>query len=940
MRIKTPSRRSLVILSIVLTMFLAFVLPITVSYAQSLDNMIPKNTDPQQQNALYNQPYHYSFQTATPDRHFWEVSAKASDGINTINDHVLSMIFLAGVEVTRFFNFIAREAFHFSFMDSLIDEAEKMVKALSGISGGDLGNGMWNSLFGVLATVTVALVIWQVIRFRFLDSLQTMFSFLLALVVAFAFFANIGTFLRSINGAGNGLASAMYQGLAIPGGLSTSDAAGVDQISNQIWMELVMKPYGMLQFDDAGAYEGQYQQDVINVLKTDPYSDERNKALIGLKDKFPSVVKIRSDEQMVILLCNTLFGAFILGISCFWAIATIFVRIKLLIHAIIMSITLLAALLPGREAGLSVLRSQFLKLIGLVVMTTFTMFFLELSLVMGHLVYNIVAVKAKLGWFTGMLLEAIVIFVIFKYREELGSVFSKAAGHIPMMPKPKSTTVDEIQRSVTRKLTNKAGAAIGHVFNRKEPEGVPSTFKPDSISKASDNLNAATTASMQLRYQQEKEASEQMAQETGQPVQYTPYVQKVNENLRNNTKNPFRGMDKEWKEEKTRLEGIKKDGGDVKQAILTRGVTDDMNDQQVAATMYSNENAIRQASQFMVNRPKTALNQMQRAGTLNKNRKLESSVNDFVMVELFQRYKVEYKQAIDTAAATGEPVQHTDFVKSMDQRFKSAGLTTTQKVNDTMLSRGGRISVASKFETMPEFGQKRDDLLRANEAFRRASAPQEGIAESVPQINPSLPINKKTALQKVGVTKGLNQKGQEDYLIPASKPTPQSHELVKNTPRGMGTKVVPFKQPAAKNDLNSSETVHAVNHLNLLAENKVNAVPKVDMGKVNLPASMKQAMDKRTADLKQTARMEKGDTVKIDTKANIQVFNDMKTKVSQEDSDGMNRLHLHNELNNMQNAKKRGLNKAQNNEATKNIVKNNAQTAKDSRKNNNRPNVK
>jgi hypothetical protein len=863
-------------------MLMAFFIPVGISYAKSLDEMIPSD----RADTLYNKypVSHYSFQTSMPDRPFWQVGAKATDGINTIYDHILSMVFLASVQVTRFFNFVVREAFEFKFMESLITGVENIIQNLTGINGGDIGNGMWNSMFGIFASITLIFVLWQVIRFKFLDSLQTMLSFLLVLVVAFAFFANAGTFLRFMNSAGNELAATMYKGLAAPGGLSTSTTEGVQAISEQVWMELVMKPYAMLQFDDASAYDKNPAL-VASVLKTDPYSDERDKALKAVAGKYPAVGKIRSDEQMIILVCNTIFSVIILGLFCFWAIATIFIRIKILIHAVVMSVTLLAALLPGREAGLSVLRGQFLKLIGLVLMTTFTMFFLDLSLVIGHMTFDIVYNKANGGWFTGMLLETIVVFVIFKYREEIGSVFSKAAGTIPMVPKAKSTVLDAVQRNMTRSLYTKAGAVVGGLFDRKEPEGVPSKYNPNSISKAGDNLNDATTASMQLRYQREREAAEQHAMEKGNSVQYTPFVQRVNDNLRTNTKNPFRGMDKEWKEEKSRLNEIKTDGGDVKQAILTQGVSEGMNDQQVAATMYANENSIREASSFMVNRPKSAVSQMQRAGTLNRNRKLETSVNDFVMVELFDRYKVEFKQGIDTSAATGDPVQHTDFVKSMDDRFKSAGLSTTAKVNKTMLNRSGRISVASKFESLPEFGQKKDDLLSANEAFRRATASKDGIPTPVAPFNTSAPISTASVMKNMPPISNLTMKRDMPLVLTAT--------------------------PEVKTE--------------------------IDMSRIKLSGNLQQSMNEAKAKLTAGASLDVGDRIEINTQTETQVFSTIKQRVSHEVSTDLGVLS--NELQVMQKANGRKLQEAAVNTTTDNVVKKNTQTAQKTRKSSKRLDV-
>lgn len=992
MKIKKPSKRTLFVLSLVFTFVIGIIISASIAYADSMDNMIPsdKTTD-----TLYNRysASHYSFETVTPDRQFWQIGAKANDSATRIYDQMLSGVFLVGVQLTRFFNFITREAFTFSFMNDLIDAAEEMIQSISGIDNGTIGDGLWNSMFGVFASFTVLYILWQFIRLRILDSYQTIFSFVLALVIAFAFFTQAGSALKYLNNAANGISSTMYGGLAVAGGLNTSPSTGVKQISDQVWMELVMKPYGMLQFDDAAAYENHPTQ-VEQVLKTKPFSDERATALKTVKPTFPAVADVRSDQQMIILLFSGIFGAVILGFLSYWAGATIYMRIRLLIHAIVMSVTLLASLLPGREASLAVTRGQFLKLVGIAVTTIMTMFFLDLSLVAGHLVYNIVAIKAKAGWLTGMLLQAITIFAIFKFREEIGSIFAKAAGYIPMPAKAKNTVVDAIQRNVTRSLYNKGMSTVSSMFNKQETEGVPSSFNPSALSKAGDSLNDATTASMQLRYQREKDAADQLAAETGQPVQYTPYVAQVNENMRNGTKNPFRGMDKEWKEEKNRLSAIKKDGGDVRQAILSQGVTDDMNDQQVAATMYSNENSIRQASTLMVNRPKAAVNQLERAGVLNKNRKLETSVNDFVMVELFQRYKVEYKQAIDKSAATGEPVQHSEFVKNMNERFKAEGLLTTNKINQTMTTRTGRIKHANSFLSMPEFKQKKDDLLRANEAFRKATGTIEGVPLPVTPVENVVPMNPIAALNKIPGIKfkpvehaaPVVQQSEDKTAAPVISKAfvPMSSTAILNAvplPSSSGQKVISHdldvlmmpkvnakvdlskvKLPDAvkqqinvandkisysnaRSDLagsvviatNSEIDLHHTARVNLTLDGKMNEKQTIDMGKVNLPKELKKSINAAETKLKKGAKVMKGDRLEIDVEKNIEVFTTLKQRVSQETSKDLSSLD--HELKIMRQANGNRLAQAPVNASTDSVVKKNAQTAQETRKKIQRPTV-
>jgi len=836
---KISIKNSLIALGLAVFLFFSILFPAGVLYAQSLDDMVPEDGNT---TAIYNKygVSNYSFQTITKDRHFWEVGAKTQDGIVRVYDHILSMGFLASVQITRFFNYVAREAFTFSFMNDLIDAAADIIKSITGVRGGSIvSGGFWDSMGGMLVMITVAYILWLMVRTRFLEGLSQSLSFVIALVICLGFFSQSGTILKGLNNFGNDVGTVMYTAMAKATGLNSNSTDGVTVISEQVWRELVIRPYAMLQYDDPNA-DTKDPALFDKVLKTTPFSDEREAALKEAISKYPSISRERPAEQMIVLLCNLIFGLIILGLLSFWACATIFMRLKLLIHAVVMSVTLLASLLPGRDAGINVLRGQFIKLIGLSTVTVFTMFFLDLSLVMGHLTFDIVAVKAGKGWFTGMVLEAIMIIVIFKYRTEIGQVFSKATGVIPPMPKAKSTIVDALQRNATRTLYSSAMSKVGGVFNRKEPEGVPSTFSPSSINKADSNLNAATSSSMTLRYQREKQAAESIASETGDSVQYTPYVQKVNENLRNGTKNPFRGMDKEWKEEKSRLKDVKDDGGNVKQAILSQGVREGMNDQEVASVMYSNENAIRQGSTFMVQRPKRAVDQMERAQSLNRNRKLQTSVDDFCMIQLFDRYKIDHKQAVQTSNATGDPIKHTDLVTRMNERFKESGLNTTQKINDTMVVRSGRLSIASKFEGMKEFDNYKMKLLHANDALRKIAPPTEGVTIPAPKVK---------------------------ITAPAS-----ATSILKNIP------------PLSINPLSNQEVQQ---RSSLLLNVKQTVEPAVDMKKVTINnAELKKKMDVASSNLGKTLNADHL-RLEVDTHTKQKVAIDVRQKISNEVSGGL-----------------------------------------------------
>ncbi|WP_039835501.1 CD3337/EF1877 family mobilome membrane protein, partial [Paenibacillus sonchi] len=810
------------VLSIVLFFILVASVPAGVVYASSLDTMVPSDTNT---DANYNRygVSHYSFQTLSEDHHFWQVGAVAKDGIVGAYDSILSATFLAIVQITRFFNFVSREAFTFSMMDALIDGIAEIIRQVTGVNTGFItSGGLFDSLGGIAVMITAAYILWLMVKTRFLDGMQQAFSFLIALIVIIGFFANAGPMLKGANNAVSSVGTVIYSALAKATGLSTNSANGVVIISEQVWNELVIRPYTMLQFDSSDlATKDPVLLD--QVLKSQPFSDERQAVLASAASKYPAVGQVRSSEQMIMILVFFIFSAIILGLFTYWAILTIFMRFKLLSHAAVMSVTLIGALLPGREAGVAVLRSQFTKLIGYVVMTAMTMFMLDLSLVMGHFTYDVVFKVGK-GWFLALFLESIMIFVIFKYRNEITQVFGKATGIPSNLPRPKSTVADALQRNVTRTLYNTAANKVGGLFNRRGREGVPASFSPSALSRAHNSLNDATSASMMLRYQREREAAESMATEEGQEVQHTPFVQRVNENLRNGAKNPFRGMDKEWKEEQQRLKNVQDDKGNMKEAILTQGIVDGMNDQEAAAVIYGNEHAIRKAATYMVERPKRVGEQMARAKSLNRDHQLKTSVDDFCMIQLFDRYKVDYKQAVEASHVSGDPVKHSDFVKNMDARFGEAGLNNTTKVNNTMLHRNSRISIAPMFEDMPEFQQVKMKLLHANEALRRISPPTEGVELPLP-VHLTAPISTQHLLSQMPkVSSGdiVSQMHERSAAIRQSLIPTQVTPIV-NMPESY------LRKPAARleNDIKNVAPLASIQQLPLSTEHVKASLPRL-----------------------------------------------------------------------------------------------------------------
>src|SRR5690606_35215484 len=101
------TKKRLILAGTLFCLLMGVVVP-TVVYASSIDNMVPSDDYDQ---AIYNKygASHYAFQTVLPERSFWQVGSKATDGIVRVYDHMLSAAFYVLVQVTRLFTYLAHQ---------------------------------------------------------------------------------------------------------------------------------------------------------------------------------------------------------------------------------------------------------------------------------------------------------------------------------------------------------------------------------------------------------------------------------------------------------------------------------------------------------------------------------------------------------------------------------------------------------------------------------------------------------------------------------------------------------------------------------------------------------------------------------------------------------------------------------------------------------------
>ncbi len=700
----------------------------SIAHADIIDDLIPNDGD---SSANYNQPAsRYQVETVNPDRGALEIEEKAQDSMNAFLDFVVSGCLMITIYTTKFFIFIAQEAFEFRYFNLIVDVVVELVQNLTGIRFGSWGDGLWGDFIGVFIQITIVYILYLMIKGRFLDGMSSIASFLIALAIILAFFTNLGPFLKGVNSFGQDLNNSFYitfssnstnPGTGVGNNSSNNGKGGVSGFSRELWTEVVDRPYQMMQFDSMNVDPTTLKK----VLNTEPDSEDRTKALKDAEVDYPHVAKSRTLSKFGIVILNGILSLIILICFSYFAFFSILGRLKALYQSAMMSFTLFAALLPGRGGGVPALQPQFTKLIGSLLTAVMGLLFLDISLVLGHGVFTVVQ-KITSSWFVSLVIETITILAGFYFRKDVASFLVRkvnpgSGGGIEVPQRKPSVFGYSFKRKMSDAIYDRTvGKAFSTMLGGNKGAnkiGMPRKFNPLSLNNANKSVDDATAASMSLRYHNEKTAAEDVAASTGDPVQYTPFVSKVNENLEHGMKNPFRGLDKEWKTEKDRLASIKSGGGNIKDAILTKGIHPGMNDQQVASVMYSNESAIRQTGAFFNDRPQEASQQIKNAKKLQGNPKLKANMDDFSMMQLYKRYKQDQRDSVQQARKTGERVQQTPFVQDMNLRFKTAGLHNASQIKTAMSNPLRRASIISHFSGMPEFSKQQTKLLDANESL-------------------------------------------------------------------------------------------------------------------------------------------------------------------------------------------------------------------------------
>lgn len=718
------------------SLLLSFVFLPAPASASAIGNIVPSDGSGSNYNDY---PLdHYNIETHTPERGMFEIVDKAQDATNNFWDTAFSIGFLIHAFVAKIFIFLAQEALEFSYFNILIDLVANIVKDVTGISKGNWGTGLWGSFLPVFIELMIVYLMYLLLRSRLLDVVSQVTSFIMVLVLIMAFFSFLGPTLKYINNAVGDI-NRFAVSTVTTGSTSGSPESSVRQLSSEVWNQVVIRPYTLLQFDTVQVDPST----LSSVLSAAPGSDERSAALEAAAQKYPGVQQARIPAKALMLLLNGFLSGFIIVFYIYLAVMTIGTRILAIVRSAITSITLFAAMLPGKGVGITVIQQQIGGVLVAAVSTVLYMFFLSFTLVLGQGLYTAVFNQTS-SWLIAIILQVLLLGVILwqakRKKGHFKNPYSKNNNSNSEKAKKPSIISRTFQRRAGNDLYDKTlgrPSLLGHSNLRSNR--VPRGFNSLGILNNGKNVNDAVATSMMLRYQREKEAAEKHSSETGAPLMYSPFVEQVHNNLQNGVKNPFKGLDKAWNMESERLAAVKRSGGNLKDAVLTQGVQPHMNDEQVAETMYRNEYSINQARTFMDERPKEAMQQIKSAKKLVKSDQMEQSVDRFAFDQMYTRYNKERMDSVNAAKASGEPIKYTPFVENMNERFKQAGLQSAAEIKAAMNDKSKRADLMVHFTGMEEFQNTKGKLYAANEKYRKATGKDKANASSAaPSADPSV----------------------------------------------------------------------------------------------------------------------------------------------------------------------------------------------------------
>lgn len=377
----------------------------------------------------------------------------AKNNAIAVMDMAINFIFEFNQQMVNLMIGVLNFGFDTNIVDSFIDMVEGVVQEISGLSGVNVGGGLFGS-FVMFAIVTATFVAAYQLVFRnaSIAGLQTMLKSIMALSIAFLLIGNFGTIMKGMSDITTWVSASALTGTT---NFVTSDNRSADEmmdgVNRNMWDLFIGKPYLVLQYGTDNVEN--IGEERINELLAMPAGTDR--------DEFISEVEVAERDNTNMTVPNTTAR---LGFTVLYSVTNALVSIPVyaiaILHIIFDFWFLLIAFLAPFVTIFAVFPGQFkvlqryaIELAYPLICKVLVSFVMVFIFAIGFVAYSLPAAEGMPQYFTAAIFQFALFALLFIMRKRIKAIFS-AGSHGPF-----NALRGDIQD--LRSSVDKAGGMLG-----------------------------------------------------------------------------------------------------------------------------------------------------------------------------------------------------------------------------------------------------------------------------------------------------------------------------------------------------------------------------------------------------------------------------------------------------------------------------------------------
>ncbi|MFS0890945.1 CD3337/EF1877 family mobilome membrane protein [Peribacillus frigoritolerans] len=388
----------------------------------------------------------------------WATGDAIKDGISSQFYEFINLVTNLIFEWNKIMSNIMIGFLNFSFetdiIDAWIDEMDKMMTNLSGVSGLRFTeNGLFGSFIGlIVVSAGLAAVYQMVFKRATFASMDTILKTILTLSLALLLFTNFAPFMKGMNNISNQLSQTLLTGSS---NTITADDRTPDElregVSDNLWDMFITRPYLIMQYGNEDVDEIGVNR--VNELLKMQKGEERQKYIEQIEISENENKMMTYDnvpDRFVFTFIYSVINIFVSIPIFLLSLALIVFQVWFLLMGFISPFVLVWAAFPGQFGVLKKYSIELAyPLICKFIATVATTFIFTL----GFLIYNIGASGGISQYLVIVFMQFVMFCMLFLLRKRIGGVFTAGNSFIGLRQ-----DISSLKESISQ-----LGASVVHI---------------------------------------------------------------------------------------------------------------------------------------------------------------------------------------------------------------------------------------------------------------------------------------------------------------------------------------------------------------------------------------------------------------------------------------------------------------------------------------------